>query len=284
MFSTLVMANLLNSIVPKLTYTHILLNIMICFFVPQGIFRMYDQNKMPVIVFFTFLILMGTLITFFRKRNKCKKLRLIYYMRHITAFALVTIILPAQLFLSFSTGDEYYSYIEAEIQVESGARDYNELKETLQNIKWSTLTLEEKSEIIGEFILVEAENLGLKHLPSITVEDFENTRTVAFYENNMIHFNAYHLGTRSKAQCIATTAHELYHKYQIELIDKTKTILSEETLQLQYFDELSSWISADANYIKDKGHYDSYYKNDLEQSSREYAEKMLEKYGLVEKE
>jgi len=279
MFFTLIAANFLNSVVPRLTYTHILLNIMICFFAPQGIFRIYDQNKMPVILFLSFAVTMGIIITIFRKRNKCKKVHLLFYMRHIVAVGLITIILPSQLYLDFSMGSEYYCYVETTPVMNGKSADFNEFKNEIQSINWGRLNLEEKSNIVAKLITIEGTELGLKELPSIRIEDFENTRVNAFYENNKIHLNSFYF-SKSKSEVVATATHELYHAYQKELIDKTKNILSKETLELQYFSELSAWMSADERYIADKDHYDTYYNNALEKAARDYSDKLLEKYEL----
>ena len=281
MFFTLIAANFLNSVVPRLTYTHILLNIMICFFAPQGVFRIYDQNKMPVILFLSFAIITGTIITIFRKRNKCRKLRLAFYMRHIVAIGLITIILPSQLYLDFSMGREYYCYVETTPVMNGKSADFNEFKNEIQSINWGRLNLEEKSNIVAKLITIEGTELGLKELPSIRIEDFENTRVNAFYENNKIHLNSNYISKASKTEGIATAAHELFHSYQTELIDRTKTILPEEVLDFEYFEQLSSWVDADESYLEDKtSNYDSYYNNALEVDARTYSDKILEKYEL----
>ena len=278
-----IVANILNYAIPhrKLTIFQVAINIAICL-LAQSVLRVFDQGKTSVVMFMTFIIIVGALIIINRKKAN-RKVRLLLYIRPVILFALIVFILPTQFYINFRKGDEYYSYIETDVKAENGKNDFDDFKETLHNIKWKHLSLEEKCDVIREFIIIEGTELGLKDFPSICFEDFENTRTSAFYEeeNNKIHFNLYYIGTATKEQCIAVSSHELHHKYQIELINNTKTVLPKEVFELQYFDELSSWISANENYIEDKSHYDTYYNNALERSARDYSDRILQKYKLA---
>ena len=158
-----IVANILNFTIPyrRLTVFQIAINVVICLLV-QGVIRVFDQSKISVIIFMAFVMIVAALIIINRKKAN-RKIRLLLYIRPVILFALIVFILPTQFYINFSKGDEYYSYIETEVKAENGKNDFDDFKENLHNIKWKQLSLEEKCDVIREFIIIGDKRFS-KHL------------------------------------------------------------------------------------------------------------------------
>ena len=275
---TMIVANLLNLLCERLTYFEIFVNVSVCIF-SQSILRIYDQSKISVIIFLGFILVMSLVIFFIRKKNK-RKINLLFYVKNLIFLGLVFFIIPAQFIFNLSEGIDYLSYAEIATE-EKNSVGFSELKRKIHNTEWRELDLNEKTELLALLIANEAKELGIKSVPDIVVEDFKNSYTYAFYEKQKIHFNVYYLGqSQESSESINSAAHELYHAYQMELLEEAEK-LSDKTLNYKIFEPVVKWMEAKENYSNDKAQFGTYYNNALEQDARAYADEILKKYDLI---
>ena len=98
-------------------------------------------------------------------------------------------------------------------------------------------------------------------------------------EENVIYIDSNHLANNPCKDCINTILHEFRHYYQKKAYDIIKEMKEKniDYSNVPYYYDAEKWLEAHENYSSAGGDY-TYYSNELEADSREYAEKESKKY------
>lgn len=242
--------------------------------------RILDYSIIPVLIFLVMTIILTMGIVYLQKIAHVKKIRVIYYLRHILTIGIVVVIIPCHLYFKYDKPvHEYSEELTVKEDCSAGTSlDNDELKKIFFNCEWDTLSNEERSEMLYEIIKFEADKLGIP-APRVYLSNDMHEFTLGSYDNTdkIIRINNYQLGKRSQEDSLSTAMHELYHAYQNSVVELYLD-LPENYKANSYFDKAAEWMMADENYAKDHQNPNTYENNLLEVDARAFAEKKTDEY------
>ncbi len=244
------------------------------------IFKTLDHSFIPSIIFLIFCIALTVGIIYLQKSAHVKRVRVIYYLRHIIALGIIIVILPCYIYYRYEK--PVYEFFEEppKTAIDSTERDVvqDDIVKIVYDCNWESSNNEKRAHVLFEVVKFEASQLGISP-PKVYITNEMKEITYGSYDNetNIIRMSNYHLGQRTKKECITTALHELYHAYEFSVINITKT-LSDEQKSNVYFEKANKWVLANENYSEDHKNPATYENNMLEVDARAYAEKTTEKY------
>lgn len=248
--------------------------------------KLIDYNVIIVILTLLLITIASVLIYALQRYCRVRKIRIIYFVRHIIAFNIVILIIPSYLYYHYEKPtQEYISNIEFYEQKNVGYseidNEYETLKSELHNCNWDKISISEKSKYILCFIEYEAKELGISP-PSLKVENLDTETYKGFYSHSTktITLNSYNLLSKNIDECLITVAHEVYHAFQHSVIDIMGNLNKEVYEDNNYFAKAKIWIEADKSYATDKKTVLGYENNALEVDAREFADELVRKYGF----
>ena len=141
-------------------------------------------------------------------------------------------------------------------------------------------SVEEKRELLGYVVAIEAENLGIA-VPEINIITLEKgLYGYANISQNIIYMSDVNMD--NIVPLLETICHEMYHIYQGEAIDTFMEFC--EGSNLLWAKELRVWAEEFSNRIPmvpSNEAYAEYYTQKIEQSAREYSRKRMYAYDNV---
>lgn len=181
--------------------------------------KLIDYNVVIVILTLLLITIASVLIYALLRYCQVRKIRIMYFVRHIIAFNIVMLIIPSYLYYQYEKPtQEYISNIEFYEQKNVGYseidNEYETLKSELHKCNWDKISISEKSKYILCFIEYEAKELGISP-PSLKVENLDTETYKGFYDysTKTITLNSYYLLSKNIDECLITVAHEVYHAF-----------------------------------------------------------------------
>ena len=238
-----------------------------------------DYSNAPSIIFIVVVLLLTIAIIYLQKLANVKKIKVMYYLRHIIAICTVIVIIPSFVLFRFDDKAIYEYFEQKNIDVVQDSNvDETEISSLLTTCNWEELNSEERSDVLYKVIKYEASLLGIP-VPKLQVVNTHPDITMGSYDNltGIISLNNFHLGQNSIEECLSTAMHELYHAYQnsvIKILDDLPLSVRENS----YFDKAVEWQFADKSYAEDHKNVNTYESNALEVDARAYADEIVEKY------
>ena len=275
-------STLLSECIPvkRLSMYEIFLNTLFPVFLYLAL-KTIDYSNIPIMIFIVLTFLALLTVVYLQRLSNVKKIRVIYYLRHIVALCAVIVIIPSFLYFNFDDKavHKYLEYQETKTS-DSQATKKNEEKivKLLSECDWGNLDSGKRSDILYEVIKYEAVGLGIP-TPELQISNSFRELTRGSYDDKtgVIRLNNYYIGQDTLADCLRTAMHELYHSYQSYVIGIVKN-LPEEQKNVSYFDKAIEWQYANDNYAEDHKNINTYENNALEVDARAFADKIVEKY------
>jgi len=197
------------------------------------------------------------------------------FFQSALAIGMLVIILSLGLGGLFDNGILHVSDVKATVGTESEEQTIENNIETvklLQQEEWEKLSTDEKMNVIQCVANIESRYLGLPQ--ELNVEGaILGTNTLACYieEMHMIQINIDHLETAPAHEILNSVCHEARHGYQHCLVDVYNH--TDETYRnLQLFHSAQSYAREFDDYVDGYADFYSYYAQDCEEDSRQYAE------------
>jgi len=259
----------LNSLLPVLIYY---------------LLKTIDYNMMIVTITVALIVCASVCIYWLQRYCNIKRIRMVYYARHIIAFNIVLLIIPSFLYYRYEKpAQEYVSRIEnMSVVSELKEDELEKFKTKINNCKWEKLSVDEKGDLLLEFIENESVQLGIAP-PMLCVENLDSESYKGLYNHSIktITVNSYYLISENKEDCLNTVAHELYHAFQHSVIDIMSKLDENDYETNSYFLKGKTWIAARNSYAEDGKTSQGYRNNALEVDARDYAREVLaKKYEL----
>jgi len=259
----------LNSLLPVLVYYML---------------KMIDYNGVLVLITVGLIFIGSVCIYCLQKYCKLKRIRMVYFVRHIIAFNIILLIIPGYLYYRYEKPmEEYIGRVdETSLAIVSQENELEKLREKIHSCDWNNMTIDEKGALMLEFVETESKDLGIEP-PILNNKNLDSGSYKGLYNHGSqtITMNSYFLIAESKEDCFNTVAHELYHSFQHSVIDIMREIDTEEYEYNSYFKKGKNWILAQSSYDEDCKTAQGYQNNALEVDAREFAEKLIaRKYGF----
>lgn len=198
----------------------------------------------------------------------------IVVMGNIFTVAFVVIMVPLLLQRVFGV-TLFRSGVEAEMGYENESQTISSNIDTvlmLQDEKWSSLSLDDKLDVLQCVANIEAHYLGLPNELDVGASNLPEY-TLACYSDvyHTININLEHLENDLAEEVLNSCCHEVYHSYQHRLVDAYNEA-PKEVQQLQIYKNAAIYIEEFGNYEDGDENFCAYYSQQCEEDARSYAE------------
>lgn len=148
----------------------------------------------------------------------------------------------------------------------------------LQEDKWEQLTVKERLNVMQTVANIEAHFLGLPNELNVRASNLREHLLARYSDStHTIYINLDHLENDPVYAVLNSCCHEAYHSYQRRLVDVYNET-DKKFQNLRIYDKAISYAQEFSNYENGYNNPSSYYYQDCEQDSREYAEEAVEEY------
>lgn len=154
----------------------------------------------------------------------------------------------------------------------------------LAESSWSTLTVQEKLDVLQVVANLEQAYLGIPQTLTVVAEDMEENLCGYYGDYEWtIYINRLYLEEKSAEFVLNTLCHEAYHAYQKRQVEVYCRV-DENTRNMLMFREMETYFWEFLLYIDGEEDFKGYYSQKIEEDAREYAKKRVKVYeGLVKK-
>ncbi len=190
--------------------------------------------------------------------------------RTIIAFCLLVLVVPIgfNLIPSNLSVSGQASYSE-EYTIENSKAQLSQLDEQI----WSTLSTQEKLDVMQTVANIEKNYLGLPHELTIETEDLEGETLGSYWDfHYVIKIDSEHLENSMAKDVLDTICHEAYHAYQHRLVDIYNQSSPEDKDLLMFEDVKKYKEEFELNYVNGVDGFTEYYSQQCEIDAREYAQ------------
>ena len=163
--------------------------------------------------------------------------------------------------------------------------EYQTACKKLYRIEWEDYSTQEKLDILQIICDYECSvNLGCDRV-NLYSGRTERTSVLGEYENRnrSVLISQTHLENDDSEKVLNTVLHKIRHNFQHRMIDMYQSIeehIDEQYKDLQVFREIQEYRENFSDYCSGDENYDEYYKQVVEQDSREWAEKRIKEFYI----
>ena len=141
----------------------------------------------------------------------------------------------------------------------------------LQEEKWSTLSVQQRLEVLQTVANIEATYLGLPHELNVVIEAMDDITDGHYNDGtHTIAINPDHIAADSGEELVETVAHEAFHAYEHRLVDLYNSTGSTER-NLMLFNRIAEYKDNFDNYIQGSEDIDGYRIQPVETDSVRYS-------------
>ena len=264
--------------------------IVLALFVAQYSMKLFIITFSVIAFLIVMYIIIASYFTIQERENPFKVIRIGFRNIEYIIFSVsMLVILPSYIYFLDAQDARYQDekdYVTAKIEEFDKTRELSELEydakfENFSDEKWNKLSFEERLSLLDHLLQLECRNNKLPPIELRAAKINLSDKVQGEYDDikDVIYISSNHLANNPSKECAKTILHEFRHYYQKQtyIVIRQMNEKGIDYSNTSYFDDAAKWLDAHDNY-SNIGGYDSYYSNELEADSREYAEKEFEKY------